>query len=132
MRAFDTNAVLRFLVNDDDKQSPLVYKILLDAQKRDERIFIPQSVILETIWVLGSYYKYTRNEILTALDNLIAMPTLEIEAQERIAALCRTALDSTIELDDLLIGLTAHDYGCETTLTFDRHAAKSGLFTLIG
>jgi predicted nucleic-acid-binding protein len=132
MNAFDTNAVIRFLTRDDEKQARQVLQILVHAQKNNEQVFIPLPVILETIWVLGSSYQYTRDEIINSLKSLLVMDVLIIESRDRIDALCRLAASSSAELDDLLIGLTARDSGCETTLTFDRRAAKSDLFDLIG
>jgi predicted nucleic-acid-binding protein len=41
------------------------------------------------------------------------------------------AAKSSEDLADLLIGLTAYDNGCTATLTFDKKAARSSLFTLI-
>jgi predicted nucleic-acid-binding protein len=47
------------------------------------------------------------------------------EEHERIAA------KKDIDPADLLTGLTCRDKGCDTTLTFDKKAAQSELFTLI-
>lgn len=131
MKALDTNAVVRFLVKDDEKQAHAIHRILLDVEKKGETIFVPAPVILETIWVLSSVYKHSRSDIVRALDNLLVLPILEIEDRDRVAVLCRIADKSDVDLADLFIGLTSRDYGCETTLTFDRKASKSNLFTLI-
>ena len=131
MKALDTNAIVRFLVKDDEKQAHAIHRILLDVEKKGEAVFIPAPVILETIWALSSVYKHSRNDIVRALDLLLALPILEIEGRDRIAVLCRIANKSDVDLADLFIGLTSQDHGCETTLTFDRKASKSDLFTLI-
>jgi predicted nucleic-acid-binding protein len=131
MKALDTNAVVRFLVKDDEKQAQAIHRILLEVERKGETVFVPAPVILETIWVLLSVYKHTRSDIVRALDYLLALPILEIEARDRVAVLCRIADKSDIDLADLFIGLTSRDWGCETTLTFDRKASKSDLFTLI-
>ena len=131
MKAIDTNALVRFLVRDDEKQAQAIVRILRDAEKKGDAVFLPVSVILETIWVLSSVYQYETRDIVRALDHLLAMPLFEIEARDRVATLCHIAGGSDADLADLLIGLTSRDFGCETTLTFDRKAAKSGLFTLI-
>ena len=131
MKALDTNAVVRFLVKDDEKQAHAIHRILIEVEKKGETIFVPAPVILETIWVLSSVYKHSRSEIVRALDNLLVLPILEIEDRDRVAVLCRIADKSDVDLADLFIGLTSRDYSCETTLTFDRKASKSDLFTLI-
>ena len=92
---------------------------------------MPGLVILEIIWVMDSVYNYPRKEIIRALENLTALPILLIENHEQITSLCRIAKRSKLGLTDLLIGLSSKSAGCESTVTFDRKAAKSALFTLI-
>jgi predicted nucleic-acid-binding protein len=131
MRALDTNALVRFLVRDDENQAQAVKKILLDAEIKGETLFIPFVVLLEMIWVLSSVYDYSKKEIVEALENLLVVAVFQIEEHERVANVCRIALKQDIDLADLLIGVTSRDHGCVTTLTFDKKTARSELFTLI-
>ena len=131
MKGLDTNSIVRFLVRDDEKQAQAVRKVLFDAEKKGDILFVPIAATLETIWVLSSVYEYSREEIVQALEGLLVLSVLRIEEHERIASLCRIAPDNGVDLSDLLIGLSARDKGCETTLTFDKNAARCDLFTLI-
>ena len=88
-------------------------------------------MILETIWVLSSVYKCSREDIILALENLLGLAVLIIEERETLTTLCRSDQSPSVDLADLLIGLTSRNAGCETILTFDQRAAKSTLFTLI-
>ena len=81
--------------------------------------------------VLSSAYKLSDVEIIKAVETILAMPVFVFETQSRMAALCRIAPALHIDLADVFIGLSAQESGCETTLTFDRKASKSGLFTPI-
>lgn len=131
MKGLDTNALVRFLVRDDEKQAQAVRKLLLDAEKKGDILFVPFAATLGAIWVLSSAYEYCREEIVQALEGLLILSVLRIEEHERIASVCRIAPEQDADLADLLIGLTSRDKGCETTLTFDKKAAQSDLFTLI-
>ena len=131
MKALDTNALVRFFVRDDEKQAQAVKKMLLEAKSKGTLLFISIPVILELMWVLSSFYEYSRDEILIALENLLILSVFKVEEHERIATLCEIAVKSSEDLADILIGLTAHDNDCDTTLTFDKKAARSDLFTLI-
>jgi len=131
MRALDTNALVRFLVRDDEHQAQIVRTLLLESGNRGEALFITSPVVLETIWVLSSAYRFTRMEIVNAFENLMMLPAVIIEQRELLISLCRTAGNSDIDLSDLYIGLTAQNFDCATTLTFDRKAASSPLFTLL-
>ena len=131
MKALNTNALVRFLVRDDEKQAQIVRGLLLDIEKKNDLLFVPLAVTLETIWVLSSAYDYSKEQIVQALENLLMLSVLDFEERERIGELCRIAPKNNADLADLLIGLSSRDKGCETTLTFDKKAARSDLFTLI-
>ena len=131
MKSLDTNIIIRFLVNDDYKQGELVKKLLLKAEKNSEVFFVSSAVVLEIIYVLDSVYGYSREEILAAFESMLLMPVLLFENSEVIQKLLVSAVKTGIELEDLLIGITAQEAGCEKTVTFDKKAAKSDLFELL-
>jgi predicted nucleic acid-binding protein len=56
---------------------------------------------------------------------------LRFEHESRLRALLEEAKSSTLDLADLLLGISAREHGCDTTLTFDRRASRSELFTLL-
>jgi predicted nucleic-acid-binding protein len=129
LKSLDTNVLVRFLIGDDEAQAQLVHRIFLNAEQQGQLLYISTVVLLETIWVLDSVYGCSRSAILEAMENLVKMPILCFERRDAVISLCQNTRD--IDPADLLIGLIAKDAGCDTTLTFDRKAAKSGLFTLI-
>lgn len=132
MKGLDTNVLIRFLVRDDEDQAQAVRTLLIEAEKKEESFFVPVSVTLEVIWVLSSAYGYSRDEIIRTLEALLVLPVILMEEHDRIARLCGFASHHTNGLADILIGLSAKDNGCSTTLTFDKKAAQSDLFTLVG
>ena len=131
MRALDTNPLIRFLVDDDHDQSAKIRKILKDAEKRGEQLFLPQPVILECIWVLGSVYGFDKKQIITALLAVLSMPIFEIDNRDILNELCTIGPSHPCGLADLFIGLLSKSRGCDTVLTFDKKAAKSPYFQLI-
>ena len=131
MNAIDTNALVRFLVRDDEKQAQAVKRILVEAERQNEKLFIPLSVTLEMVWVLSSVYEYPREAVIRVLETILVTPVFKIEKHERVTHLCRIAGKGDFDLADILIGLTSRDNGCDTTLTFDKKAVRSGLFTAI-
>ena len=74
----DTNVVIRFMVNDDDKQAAIVEKELQQILKSGGKVFISNLVILETIWVLSSTYKATQENILDGLFEFSQASNLRI------------------------------------------------------
>lgn len=65
MISVDTNIIVRFLTHDDDKQYKKAFKIF-----NSNEIFIADTVILETEWVLRYAYKFSSENICNAFINL--------------------------------------------------------------
>lgn len=128
MQALDTNVLVRFLVQDDDTQVAIVTQRFAIAEAERQPLYVSLLVVLEIIWVLESAYRVERNDLLTALTELLSMPALQFESPPVLRAFIQSARNNTFDLSDLLIGQAGHHADCETTLTFDKKAAKSPLF----
>ncbi len=131
MKAVDTNILVRFLVKDDDAQARKVLGLFKQAEARKETFFVPLLVVLELVWVLESVYNCTRTEIIDAVETLAMMPVIRFEDVRIVHAVIEYGRSSGVDLADLLIGLVARRKGCDTVLSFDKHAAQSDLFVLV-
>ncbi len=80
MIAVDTNILIRFLTQDDNKQ----YKKALNLIKK-YKIFIPDTVIQETEWVLRFAYKFEVAEICHAFTALFGLENIKINNPEHIS-----------------------------------------------
>ena len=129
MRALDTNILVRFLTRDDQTQTERVHTLFREAEQKREVLFVSFASMLETIWALGTIYKVSRTDILASLQHLIALPYLRFENAALLESLLNESRDSQLRPSDLLIGLIGREHGCTTTLTFDKKAARSQLFT---
>ncbi len=128
MKALDTNVLIRFLVGDDRQMMLKANEIIEEAQQRNEAFLVTTPVLLETLWVLRARYELQREDIVDALDKLTLISALRFESNSRIHQLVHLGRETRFDLADILIGLHAQGCGCATTLTFDKKAAKSGLF----
>lgn len=63
MKVLDTNVLIRYLVADDPAQTRLATKIIEDAARHRQQIFLPLLVVCETVWVLDRRYGQQRQEI---------------------------------------------------------------------
>lgn len=129
MKAVDTNVLVRFLIPDDEIQTQKVTEILSEAEATKQPLFVSQTVVLELIWVLKSAYEVPRQDILNSINELLSMSALEFQGQQVVRDFVTASLDNTYDLSDLLISQVAKGQGCDTTLTFDKKASKSPLFT---
>ena len=61
MIAIDTNVLLRYLLDDDDKQS-LISKVLINGE---HKVLVTDVVLTETVWVLkGKRYQVSKAKAL--------------------------------------------------------------------
>jgi predicted nucleic-acid-binding protein len=115
MLAVDTNVLVRFLVDDDPAQSRIARKLVDDQQIR-----VPDTVLLETEWVLRSVYAFDSAHVHAGLMAFVGLPNVLVERPERIAM----ALDwFAMGMD---FGDAMHLASCaddEAFATFDRKLA---------
>lgn len=131
MVALDTNILVRFLVQDDERQARLVRSRLKKAEGGREQLLVTLAVVLEMIWVLESAYGFQRLEILDSIEALTQMPIFLFEADDVLEKLIDQGRQTNLDLSDLLIALSANFQGSETLLTFDKKASKHPLFQLL-
>ena len=131
MKGLDTNVLVRFLVGDDAEQAEKVYLVFKQTETENKQLLVPLVVVLELLWVLESVYAIPREEILDSLGDLTLMPIMKFEQLSVLQEFLRVAPSNNVDLSDLLIGCSAKGQGCEALLTFDRKAAKYGIFELV-
>lgn len=73
MVAVDTNVVVRLLTQDDEQQYNDSFKLF-----QEQDIFMPDTVILETEWVLRFAYNFKPDEICKAFRNLFGLPNVQL------------------------------------------------------
>lgn len=131
MIAVDTNILIRLIVRDDPRQTPLAESLLEGAAERGESCLVTDPVLCEVGWVLESCYDASRAEIVSAMQELLAQDVFTFEDREafgRAIALCQR---SSLDLSDLLIGAKGQARGARTTYTFERPLARQEGFTLL-
>ncbi len=119
MTAVDTNVIVRLLAQDDKKQYEQAYKVF-----QKEELFIPDTVLLETEWVLRYAYKLPTDKISLALTSLMGLPNVCVTHADKI----HDALDWHRQGLDFADALHLADgKQCDQLVTFDKKfATKSG------
>ena len=80
MTAIDTNILVRIFVRDNEFQAAEALKFV----KRQTRVFVAKTVLLELEWVLRASYQFSRLEILAVLREFLDAPNVEIEDQPAV------------------------------------------------
>jgi predicted nucleic-acid-binding protein len=116
MLAIDTNVVVRLLVRDDPQQTAAAATLF-----ESETIFIPVSVILETEWVLRSFYKLDRGTIVASLRSVAGLRNVTIQSRSQVVR----ALDWLARGSDFADALHLCSAGSAVAfVTFDRALIK--------
>jgi predicted nucleic-acid-binding protein len=130
MIGLDTNVIVRYIMQDDVKQSRLA-STLIEKLTVDEPGFVPLVAVIELVWVLSSSFELARAQITSALEILLQTKEIQIERAEVVWRALRVYKDSSADFADCLIERSAAAEGCLRIMTFDRGAAKNCSMTLI-
>ena len=129
MRGLDTNVIVRYVTQDDGKQSQRANAVFAAAASSGAKLFVNAIVLCELVWVLRSAYGEPRERIVPVLAGLLETPEVVVED----ADLARRALADWErghgDFADSFIARRNLHAGCETTLSFDKPSTKSALFS---
>jgi predicted nucleic-acid-binding protein len=124
MPGLDTNVLVRWLVEDDDRQTLRAQKLFEVARSSQASLFVPVTVMLELEWVLRSRYQFDKATVLGAFNALLETQELEFQdeaALERAMHLYRSGL---AEFADCVHAGICAAAGRAPMWTFDERAAR--------
>lgn len=131
MIGLDSNILVRLIVGDDPQQMRKAERFLAEHCTSGKPGFINLVVLCELVWTLDRMYHFSRADTAKAISGVLHNAVLRVEAQEQVLiALGRFELQG-YDFADALIALMNHAHGCDTTITFDRKAAKLNGFRLL-
>lgn len=131
MIGLDTNVLVRYIMQDDARESPLATR-LVESLSAESPGFVPLVSVVELAWVLESAYGLGCEQIVSALETLLRAKEIVVECAETVWKALRLFQNGTTDFADCLIERSAASAGCERTMTFDRKAAKGCGMTLVG
>lgn len=117
MIAVDTNIVVRLLTGDDPSQLEKAREVFTAAE-----IFIPETVILETEWVLRYAYDLSPATIHDGLLRLFGLPNLVLRDARAISQALEGYRAGMDFADALHLATCGH---CATLFTFDKKFVRS-------
>lgn len=80
MIAIDTNILVRLLVTDNPAQSRAIQKLF-----ETEEIFVPDTVLLETEWVLRAAFDLSPTDVCTAFRRICGLHNVTVNDGQLIA-----------------------------------------------
>ncbi|MDP1612076.1 MAG: type II toxin-antitoxin system VapC family toxin [Sulfuritalea sp.] len=131
MIGLDTNVLVRYVAQDDPKQSPMANR-LIESLTVDARGYVSVVSIVELVWVLTDCYALTKAELCDVLGALLRTKEIVVAHAGTVWQALRLFKDGKADFADCLIERFANEAGCDYTGTFDRDAAKHCGMRLVG
>ena len=120
----DTNLLVRYLTEDDPSKANDVKRLLLKAGQGEIRLLIPSVVIAELVWVLQSFYKLERSEIVPLLNAILHTHGVEVSDKTVVSDAIAIYRDEAIDFIDAWIVAFAKAAEVRAIYTFDRKHFK--------
>lgn len=130
MIGLDTNVLVRYIMQDDPRQSAKATK-LIESLEVDRPGFIGVVSVVELYWVLTSCYDLTNDQVRQVLDLLLRTRQIVVDRADQVLRALKVFETGKADFADCLIERTAASAGCEQTMTFDLSAARHAGMTLI-
>lgn len=130
MIGLDTNALVRYLTQDDPIQSAKAAEIIETRLSEEEPGYLSVVVLVETVWVLDRAYEFEAEAIAAAIERILQTGVFVVESEQEVFTAMIALKEGEGEFADALIGALGATAGCAQTLTFDRKAAKLRGFAL--
>jgi predicted nucleic-acid-binding protein len=120
----DTNILVRFITQDDPRQSAIANEIFERRLTGSAPGFVSVVAIAETAWVLERSYRLSGEAVAAAIERVLQTENLVVESEQAVFTAMTALKDGLGTFSDALIGALGAEAGCSHTLTFDRRAAR--------
>jgi predicted nucleic-acid-binding protein len=131
MVGLDTNVLVRYIAQDDPKQSAQATR-LIESLSAAEPGFVASVVLVEAVWVMEDIYAATRECLGEIVQALLEAEALVIQSAEQVWRALAAFRKGKADFADCLITRICAAEGCDVTWTFDKAAARDGGMKLIG
>lgn len=119
----DTNVLIRFLRADHPQLSPKAKEIFLQAQAGKIKIYLDELVVAESIWLLSSFYKLSRKEIVFKFQELILQNWIVNPRKKLILKTLKTFEETKLDYVDCWVWWVNQSVGAKLQ-TFDKKLEK--------
>jgi len=115
----DANVLLRLITNDPLDLAARSTRLVQRAEQGDISLKVSPLVVAEIVWVLNSFYKYSRTQIAEVLIPLLTSEGLILENSELVIAALEQIATVNVDFADAYLAEIARQQG-ESVVSFDR------------
>jgi predicted nucleic acid-binding protein len=116
----DANVILRYLTKDPAPMAKAALKTFTDAKNGEVSLLIIPIVVAEVVWVLESFYGYSKNRIAETMTQFLLCDGLEVESLDLLIETLSLYREKNLDFADALLATTALRKGPKIIYSFDR------------
>jgi predicted nucleic-acid-binding protein len=124
MIGLDTNILVRYLTQDDPRQSRQATEIIEQRLTEETPGFVSIVAMVEMVWVLERAYRLPAHKIASAVERMLQTDVLVIENEQEVFTAMIALKEGKASFADAVIAGLGARAGCSSTLIFDRKAAR--------
>jgi predicted nucleic-acid-binding protein len=124
MPGLDTNVLVRWLVEDDDRQAVRSQRLFEAARAGETPLFVPVTVMLELEWVLRSRYRFDKATVLGTFNALLETQELEFQDEAALERALHLYRSGAADFADCVHAGICAAAGRTPMWTFDERAAR--------
>jgi predicted nucleic acid-binding protein len=114
----DANVVLRFLRDDDPRQSAAARRLIAEADAGRIVLVLSTVTLAEIFYALRAAYRMPRPEIASLLDRLVGSGVFAVEHESRLHDALARVQTANVDFGDAWLAATAAE-NAEPVATFD-------------
>lgn len=121
-RAFvDANVILRFLTKDPPPMAEASLRIFEEARSGKLSLLIIPITVAEVVWVLESFYEYSKERIAEVMTQFLSCEGLEVENLDLLLEALNLYYEKNLDFADALLATSALRKRIPTIYSFDQH-----------
>ena len=117
----DANVILRYLTKDPPAMAEAALKIFNEARSGKISLSIIPITVAEVVWVLESFYGYSKQQITDTMTQFLLCEGLEVEGLDLLIGALTLYHEKNLDFADAVLAITALRKGPKMIYSFDRH-----------
>ena len=117
----DANVILRYLTKAPPAMAEASLNIFNEARNGKISLLIIPITVAETVWVLESFYGYSKQQIAETMTQFLMCEGLEVESLDLLIGALSLYHEKNLDFADAVLAITALRKGPKVVYSFDRH-----------
>ena len=120
----DTNIFIRFFLNDEPKLSVTAKEIIEGCVAGKYSLAVLPAIFLEIVWLLKSFYKLPKDEIINKIESMFQIPNLKFIDEKLVLATVEVFKKYNVDFVDAFVFANMDGLKIKEIFSFDRDFDK--------